>query len=62
MVGEGNADAVPTEGPVKGVRGRGEVCEEGDGGGEGGEFGEGYRRKAVVVECARNPYRPSAGV
>ena len=49
-MGEGNADAVGTEGPVEGVRGWSEVCKEGDGVGKGWEFGEGDGRKAVVVE------------
>ena len=51
VIGEGDADAVRAEGPVERVRGRGKVCEEGDGVGEGRDFGEGDWRKAVVVEC-----------
>lgn len=50
-MGEGNADAVGTEGPVEGVRGWGEVCKESNGVGKGGKFGEGDGRKAVVVKC-----------
>lgn len=38
---EGDADAVRADSPVERVRGRGEVCEEGDGVGEGREFGKG---------------------
>ena len=49
-MGEGDADAVRAEGPVQGVRGGGEVCEEGDGGGEGGEFCEVDGGEAMVFE------------
>ena len=62
MVGEGNADAVGTEGPVEGVRGWGEVCKEGDRIGEGGEFREGNWGKAVVVECTICTCEQSASV
>ena len=52
VVREGDADAVLAERPVEGVRGRFEVVEEGDAGGEGGEFGGGDGREAGVVEGA----------
>ena len=50
-MGEGNADAVGAKGPVEGVRGWSEVCEEGDGVGEGGEFRVLDWGEAVIVEC-----------
>lgn len=62
MVGEGNADTVGAEGPVEGVRGWGEVCEEGNGGGEGGKFGKRDGGEAVVVECTICTYEQSARV
>ena len=62
MVGEGNADAMGAEGPVEGVRGWGEVCEEGGGGGERGKFGLGDWGEAVVVKRTRNTGRWSARV
>ena len=52
MVGEGDADAVVAEGPVEGVACRFEMVEEGDAGGEGGEFGGSDGREAGVVEGA----------
>ena len=39
MVCKGDADTVAADGPVEGMRGRGEVCEEGGAAAEGGEFG-----------------------
>ena len=50
-MGEGYADAVGAEGPVEGVRSRGEIGKKGDGVGKGREFQEGDRGEAVVVEC-----------
>lgn len=61
-MGEGNADTVSAEGPVEWVRGWGEVCEEGDGGGEGGKFRDRDWRKAMVVERTTCTYGQSASV
>ena len=61
-MGEGDADAVGAEGPVEGMRGRGEVCKEGDGVGEGGEFGDGDGAEAVVVKCTLFTNGQSASV
>ena len=47
---EGDADTVGAEIPVHGVGGGFEVHEEGDGVGEGGEFGEGDGSEAGVVK------------
>lgn len=52
MQGEGDADAVGAEGPVEGVEGGREVCEEGGAAGEGGKFGEGDWGEACVVKGA----------
>lgn len=60
MVGENNPDAVGAEGPVKRVRGWGEIREEGDRGGESGELGEGDGGETVIIECTMHPYERSA--
>ena len=50
MVGEGETQAVGAEVPVEGVGAGSEGCKEGDGGGEGGEFGKRDGREPRVVE------------
>ena len=49
-VGERDPETVRTHGPVKRVRRRGKVGQEGDGNGQGGKFGQGDGGEAGIVE------------
>lgn len=52
VLGKGDTDAVGAKRPVERLRGWGEIREKSGGSGEGGEFGEGNRGEAMIVECS----------